>query len=63
MKAVTREEWDKAPEEYKKVYDYNLYMVYKDEDGSTCFGPVRIVEKGNKVNGEKVNRERISYLV
>jgi len=63
MKAVRREEWDKAPEEYKKVYDDTMYMVYKEEDGSVCFGPVRIIEEGYKVTGESDHGERIPYIL
>ncbi len=44
MKIITKEEWEKAPEDYKKVYDGNLYMVYKETDGGTCFGPVKVLE-------------------
>ncbi len=43
MKIITKKEWEKAPGDYKKVYDGTLYMVYR-EDGGTCFGPVKILE-------------------
>ncbi len=46
MKIITKEEWEIAPEDYKKVYDRTLYMVYKETDGWTCFGPVKVLEDG-----------------
>ncbi len=45
MKTVTKEEWDKTPKEYKKIYYGTPYMVYKDTDGNMCMSSVKILDK------------------
>ncbi len=45
MKVITKEEWNNAPEENKKIYYGTQYMVYKEEDGGICFGPVKVVNE------------------
>ncbi len=47
MKTITKEEWDNTPEKYKRVYEGNFYMVYRETDGMLCFGPVKVLEKDN----------------
>ncbi len=49
MKIITRKEWEKTPKDYKRIYDDSLYMVYKDNDGSTYFGPVRIAGRVHSI--------------
>jgi len=44
MKLVTKDEWDRTPDEYKKIYDGTFYMIYKETDGRVCFGPVKLKE-------------------
>ncbi len=47
MKSVSKSEWEQLSMDFKRMYDVTPYMVYKETDGSTCFGPVRIVEKND----------------
>ncbi len=55
MKKVTQEEWDKTPDEYKKIYNDTLYMVYKELDGAVYFGPVKILSKVNEITSARIN--------
>jgi len=54
MKIISKNEWDRVPENNKKIYDLTPYMVYKDTDGSTCFGPVKITEENTMVNKKEL---------
>ncbi len=42
MKTVTQEEWGRTPQSRKRDFDGSHYMVYQDDDGCSCFGPVRV---------------------
>ncbi len=55
MKVITKEEWSKAPQDYKKVYNDTMYMVYKESDGSTYFGPVKVVKEDNIKDLKRTN--------
>ncbi len=45
MKTIAKQDWEKVPESEKKIYDGIFYMVYKETDGRTCFGPVKVIEE------------------
>ncbi len=45
MKSVTEKEWENTPGHYKNIYGDIPYMVYKDREGVTYFGPVKIKEE------------------
>ncbi len=47
MKVITKEEWGNTPQDYKKVYNDTMYMLYKESDGSMYFGPVKVVKEDN----------------
>ncbi len=57
MKVITKDEWDRVPKDNKKIYDVTTYMIYRDLDGSTCFGPVKVIEKNKTMKGKKANTQ------
>ncbi len=53
MKLITKKEWEDTPEDYKRNYSGSLYMLYKEVDGSTYFGPVKIKSEDHIVDFKK----------
>ncbi len=53
MKIITKKEWDKASDEYKRIYEGTPYMLFKESDGRTYFGPVKIKEGDKLVDFKK----------
>ncbi len=54
VKIVTKKEWAKTPKECKGEFHHTPYMIYREPDGSTCLGPVKIMGKDSIMNFREI---------